>query len=459
MKKCLGKKSFAIGIIFFFAGASVIPSTGTNIRIEKPSIVLNSGNILYVGGSGPNNYTTIQNAIDNASDDDTVFVYSGIYDDYYITNEACVRIKKCINLVGEDKNSTIIDGRSIGKVIWTDPSAGGVTISGFTIQNSGNNEYDAGIWLSSPNSFISGNKIISNRMGIGLWGGYSTIKDNIISNNGDGIRLSSGDNTIESNSFFYDGIIYSHYVYLQNKVQNNTVNAKSLVYFDSESDKIIDYEIGQVILVKCNNLIIKNLVISDTDVGIQLMKCDDCIISNITCSNNNEGISIRYCNRTTVTGNNIKNNFNPGLDSFHTGGIYLDGSSGCNISENTISSNNGFGLRIICSNGNIIKSNAITLNEKSICLDYSRFNIVIKNNFIGNNRQSSYFKYSFSSGDKIYKIVLNNVNLWMLNYWNRPRLLPKLLPGVMHIGFGYAGSVSIPWINFDWRPALKPYDI
>ena len=34
-----------------------------------------SGNTLYVGGSGPGNYTRIQDAIDNASDGDTVFVY------------------------------------------------------------------------------------------------------------------------------------------------------------------------------------------------------------------------------------------------------------------------------------------------------------------------------------------------------------------------------------------------
>ena len=37
------------------------------------------GNILYVGGSGPGNYTKIQDALDNATEGDTVYVYSNTY--------------------------------------------------------------------------------------------------------------------------------------------------------------------------------------------------------------------------------------------------------------------------------------------------------------------------------------------------------------------------------------------
>ena len=34
---------------------------------------------LYVGGSGPGNFSKIQDAVDNTSDGDIVFVYSGFY--------------------------------------------------------------------------------------------------------------------------------------------------------------------------------------------------------------------------------------------------------------------------------------------------------------------------------------------------------------------------------------------
>ena len=38
----------------------------------------------YVGGSGGGNYSSIQDAIDDASDGDTVFVYNGIYNENII---------------------------------------------------------------------------------------------------------------------------------------------------------------------------------------------------------------------------------------------------------------------------------------------------------------------------------------------------------------------------------------
>ena len=42
-------------------------------------IIESTGPWLYVGGSGLENYTRIQDAIDNASDGDTVFVFNGTY--------------------------------------------------------------------------------------------------------------------------------------------------------------------------------------------------------------------------------------------------------------------------------------------------------------------------------------------------------------------------------------------
>jgi len=55
------KKLLVIGIIILLVGVS-IPSTGINV--EKSNITSYDGNTLYVGGSGPGNYTKIQDAID-----------------------------------------------------------------------------------------------------------------------------------------------------------------------------------------------------------------------------------------------------------------------------------------------------------------------------------------------------------------------------------------------------------
>ena len=72
---------------------------------EIETAIINDGNTLYVGGSGPNNYTKIQDAIDDAEDGDTIFVY----DDSSPYLEDFV-IYKSVTLMGENRNTTILDG-------------------------------------------------------------------------------------------------------------------------------------------------------------------------------------------------------------------------------------------------------------------------------------------------------------------------------------------------------------
>ena len=102
--------------------------------------------ILYVGGNGPNNYTSIKAAIENATDGDTVFVYSGVY---YERKE--IIIDKSIKLMGENRSTTIIDvRRKVGDVITI--KADGVEISNLTIRNNSFGCY-------SPNAAIRLEKV------------------------------------------------------------------------------------------------------------------------------------------------------------------------------------------------------------------------------------------------------------------------------------------------------------
>ena len=57
---------------------TVLPVSGT-VDLESNLLPQLFGNTLYVGGSGPGNYTKIQDAINDANDGDTVYVYSGFY--------------------------------------------------------------------------------------------------------------------------------------------------------------------------------------------------------------------------------------------------------------------------------------------------------------------------------------------------------------------------------------------
>ena len=97
------KKTITLGIVFLFVCMSFtsISSNQINNQTIKPS---DRGNILNVGGSGEGNYTRIQDAYDNASDGDTIFVFndsSPYFED--------LNIEKSLTFIGEDKYSTVID--------------------------------------------------------------------------------------------------------------------------------------------------------------------------------------------------------------------------------------------------------------------------------------------------------------------------------------------------------------
>jgi len=89
----------------------------------------NINSVWYVGGSGEGNMSQINMAIQQAEVDDTIRVYPGVYNEI-------VHIDKSVKLVGSSEDETIIQGDGFNSVVSI--SANNVSISFFTIQNSGN---------------------------------------------------------------------------------------------------------------------------------------------------------------------------------------------------------------------------------------------------------------------------------------------------------------------------------
>ena len=141
-----------------------------------------------------------------------------------------VFVDKSINLLGENKNYTVIDANYKDDVV--NIKADNVTIEGFTLQNSGKEAIyyisDSGIDLRANNSKITNNIIISNLAnGITLlWANNNIVENNSLINNvHTGIKLShySNNNSIVNNNvnFSHNGI----YLYINSK-NNNVVMYK-----------------------------------------------------------------------------------------------------------------------------------------------------------------------------------------------------------------------------------------
>jgi len=175
---------------------------------------------LTVDDDRPADFNAIQEAINNATSGDKVFVRMGIYYEHVIVN-------KSVSLVGEDKDSTIIDGNETGNVISI--TANNVSIEGFTIKGSGSRLYDSGISVDhSSGNDISHNVITNNNYdGISFYYSSSNVvSGNVITNNNyDGISFySSSSNVVSGNVITnnnYDGI--SFYYSSNNLISNNTI--------------------------------------------------------------------------------------------------------------------------------------------------------------------------------------------------------------------------------------------
>lgn len=310
---------------------------------------------LYVGGSGPGNYTMIQDAIDAASPGDTVYVYSGVY-------EEIVSIRKPLALVGEHAETTEI--RAVNRTKAVVISASHVEVSGFTIGGS------------------SGS-------GLGLMRGhYCRFADNIFHGDIQGIALHySSNNTIEGNTILkgLDGgirLAYSH----DNTIQDNSISQK-------ERGIRVSYSDGTSILGN---------VVLGTDEGITLLySYDSEIVGNRVSGSSRHAIGLFYSGDAQISANNVSDNRDgilsryPRSDILVTSNLILDNERGVfatlaspsliSVTNNRILRNSIAGIRLYGTHDNLISGNTIGHNVAGVEIDNPQgSNWVYHNNFIEN---------------------------------------------------------------------------
>jgi parallel beta-helix repeat protein len=415
----------------------------------------------------PDDFSTIQEAINNAADGDTVFVKAGTYYEHVVVN-------KTVSLVGEDVSATIIDGNNTGHTV--NVVNDNVNITCFTVQNSGSiqmPELDAGICLNGTEGCaISGNRLVgtgfagisllnsnqntithNNLSGVG-WGGVhlmnstrNLVSANAISDKYGGINghVSSNHNNMTENvisncthGMFYHASNYNNIcgnkisaiveegIWLQDQVSYNQLAENNLInntiairvqgpnYNNTLSRNVITGA-GYGIKIENNarythiadNIIVDNRAGNDSwSAGIRLDSGLDSQIHSNTITGNNYGVLLySYSPRVSIYNNTIAGN-EFGIRVASGGSSYL------NVSNNVVMNNRGYGIGLTGftsgSNNATMTRNLIVNNSDGIALgQYSNYNTISQNN-ISMNDCGLYIEYSTKNIIYNNNIVDNN---------------------------------------------------
>ena len=270
------KKSISIGIIVLFLFCNI---SFTTLSDENTCNVSGKtlNKVIYVDddnvegpwhGTEEFPYQFIQDAVDNASYGGTIFVYNGTYYENLV-------IDKYLELYGENRENTIIDGHEKG---WVVRVFAQVTISGFTIMSSNDDEYlyNKGLRIKKSD--------------------YNRISNNIIKDNYYGLYLIDSDyNNISNNIIinqWFQGILLEHSSY--NTIWKNTIKDN---YWG------LDVEGGE------KNIIVRNFIINNLD-GLGVFSANNYFYNNHIWDNERYDIVII----NSINNEFICNNIEDGID-------------------------------------------------------------------------------------------------------------------------------------------------
>ena len=204
----------------FLVGFLVLLSLG----LASHPLAASGPSVVFVGGTGPGNFSSIQEAVATVSSGGLVVIYPGVFHDQVMLN-------KSVELRGSGQNVTVINGSRQGNVVTV--AADDVTIRNLTVQGSGlqfpdtgllvrangtrvlnvtstDNFYGAILWWGSSDAVFESDHIFANHR-CGIYFPHSSgnrIQGNVITDNpvnGCGLYEDSNHNTIVNNTFARNG--------------------------------------------------------------------------------------------------------------------------------------------------------------------------------------------------------------------------------------------------------------
>ncbi len=383
-------------------------------------VLPSKGNWWYVGGSGPGNYSRIQDAIDNATNGDTVYVYPGLYKEH-------IEINQSIRLQGADSDTTIIDGESTNNDLITCVGTE-VFISGFTLRN-----------CSTSYSGVHINHTTN-----------CTLYRITISTAGYGITMRNAQNVS-----IVDNMLLQT---LKNTTGYVAIKIITCRFCTVSQNNISSWEGG--ILLHGTHLLITQNAISNTYRGItDTLNSLPLLTKYVTIDDNHlnhNKVAIALYGSTdfSITRNEITNSTGIGInvkeDTYTT--VRLQNVS---IKDNIIS-DSAQGIVSENSLNMTVEGNHILRNTLGLSFLYDQ-STVVKNNTFQDNTRTVVYQWAFLP----FAPYKNKVPQFDLNFWDHPRKIPYPLLGRCGISAPYFIFRPINifrWVTFDWHPANEPYD-
>jgi parallel beta-helix repeat protein len=237
----------------------------------------------------------------------------------------------------------------------------------------------SGIYLHFSDSNIISHNMAHSNAGDGisiLLSDQNTAFSNALSSNLHGISIgSSTDNTITSNAMTLNGVFLSgdqlEHLNTHNIDSSNMVNGKPVYHIKDWVGGTVPEGAGQVILVNCRGVIVENQTISDVSLGISVLLGGGNAISNNTVSVINEGwgIEVFRSDGNIIASNRVQRHDTPWRAD---AGILVWDSNSNVVIGNDIS---GFRYGIFLENragdaGNRADHNIFSENERDIVQAY-----------------------------------------------------------------------------------------
>ena len=345
-------------------------------------------------------YKTINSAIAQAQNGDTILVQKGHY------KEGNINIQKSIALIGIGR--PVLDGQMKYEIVSL--RANKILLQGFKIINSGEDE-------------------VKNIGAVRLYDSqFSTIKNNIFENNYFGITIQRG----------YQCLIQN------NKITTNRGKSQELigdgvhVWSSAEiwiKNNYISGHKDGIYLEKANNtFVFRNISEKNKRYGLHFMFAHNNVYTGNIFKNNDAGVAVMYSRNVGMYKNKFLDNWGDGVYGLllkdltfskiknnifnnNTAAIFMDGSSKVDLYNNQFS-NNGWGIKL---NANCMENRLMKNNFENNTFDVSTSGSLVMNIF-KNNHWDKYEGYDLDK-DQIGDVPFHPLSLYSVLSEQNPMIM------------------------------------